>query len=213
MDRVHARAYALVGRHDRAALYRDGADRPAPLPLERKVYLAEATADAADARDRVRRELQERGYYVLPDRELPLRMPEFEESVAEHLARCALSVHFVGASYGIIPEGEEERSVVRLQAELAARRAAEDPAFARLIWMPQGLEPKGERQASFVSELHSRLGGRAELLQTSVEDLKLRVLEKLNPKPAAQTSGDNDVKSVYLVCDDRDAEEVAPIEQ
>lgn len=190
---------------------------PSDLPLEKKVYLAEATADVADERDRIRRELQQRGYYVLPDRELPLRMPDFEREVREHLSRCALAVHFVGASYGIIPEGEEERSILRLQEELAAERAAADPTFARLVWMPQGLQPTGARQLRFVEELQTRPGAGAELMQTSIEDLKLRVLEKLNPapKPSVQPTngqGGDDVKSVYLICDNRDTGEVMPIE-
>lgn len=33
MDRVHARAYALVGRADRAALYRNGSPAAAVVPV------------------------------------------------------------------------------------------------------------------------------------------------------------------------------------
>jgi TIR domain len=177
------------------------------------VYLATTTSDVADERDQVRRELQQRGYQVLPDRELPLRAPEFQEQVRELLGRAAVSVHLVGASYGLIPEGEEERSVICLQDELAAERGAADPSFARLVWMPAGLAPAGNRQKQFVENLQSRLGAGAELLQTSVEDLKLRVLEKLNPAPKHAPAAEGDVKSVYLVCDDRDTEDVAPLEE
>ncbi|HEV3467727.1 MAG TPA: toll/interleukin-1 receptor domain-containing protein [Pyrinomonadaceae bacterium] len=200
---------ALKGAGAQAAGARAATAAPA---AGKTVYLATTTSDVSAERDRIRRELQERGYGVLPDRELPLRAPEFEPVVRADLARSDLSVHLVGANYGLIPEGEEERSVVRWQEELAAERGAADPAFTRLIWVPPGLEPAGVRQRAFVGELQTRLGAGAELLQTTVEDLKLRVLEKLNPAPKpAPTPGD--VKSVYLVCDDRDTEEVAPIEE
>jgi hypothetical protein len=185
------------------------------LPLEKKVYLAETTSDVTAERDRIRRELQQRGYYVLPDRELPRRASEFEEAVREALARCVLSVHVVGSTYGLVPEGEEERSVVRWQEELAAERAASDKDFARIIWMPPGLEPQGKRHSAFVEELQTKLGAGAELLQTSVEDLKLRVLEKLKPKPApvsTQSEETNGVKQVYLICDNRDVDDVKPVE-
>jgi hypothetical protein len=188
------------------------------LPLEKKIYLAETTADVTPERERIRRELQQRGYYVLPDRELPRRAPEFEEAARDALARCTLSVQLVGASYGLIPEGEEERSTVRWQHELAAARAAADPSFARLIWMPPGLSPQGARHRAFVEELNTTLGAGAELLQTSVEDLKLRVLEKLKPSakavPAAAAQSDeaNGIRQVYLICDNRDVDEVQPIE-
>jgi hypothetical protein len=188
------------------------------LPLERKVYLAETTGDVSAERDRIRRELQQRGFQVLPDRELSLREPDFSEAVREYLSRCSMSVHLVGATYGAIPEGEEERSIIQLQEELAAARAAADSDFARLIWMPMGLEPKGGRHQRFVERLNTGLGAGAELLQTSVEDLKLRVLEKLSPKPkpsVTQTSGGGSSggsKSVYLICDNRDLADVTPIE-
>jgi hypothetical protein len=177
------------------------------------VYLATTTSDVADEREMVRRELQQRGYQVLPDRELPLRAPELQEQVREMLARSAVSVHLVGASYGVIPEGEEERSVITIQEELAAQRAAADPTFTRLVWMPAGLAPTGNRQQQFVQQLQTLLGAGAELLQTTVEDLKLRVFEKLNPAPRpAPAAAEGDVKSVYLVCDERDTEDVAPLE-
>ncbi len=189
------------------------------LPLEKKVYLAETTADVMPERDRIRRELQQRGYYVLPDRELPKHADEFERKVAEHLSRCALSVQLVGSTYGLIPEGEEERSIIRMQEELAARRASEDASFSRLIWMPPGLEPQGNRHRAFVEALHTSLGAGAELLQTSVEDLKLRVIEKLTQRTttaARQTNGNSDEdggpRAVYLICDNRDVGDVMPIE-
>jgi hypothetical protein len=188
------------------------------LPLEKKVYLAETTADVTPERDRIRRELQQRGYYVLPDRELPRHAEEFERKVAEHLSRCALSVQLVGSTYGLIPEGEEERSIIRIQEELAARRASEDASFSRLIWMPPGLEPQGNRHRAFVEALNTSLGAGAELLQTSVEDLKMRVVEKLTKRaeaPAKQPNGNGDAegpRAVYLICDNRDVGDVMPIE-
>ncbi|MDT7779932.1 MAG: hypothetical protein QOC99_2444, partial [Acidobacteriota bacterium] len=52
-----------------------------------------------------------------------------------------------------------------------------------------------------------------------IEDLKLRVLEKLKPPAkavapaaAAQTDEANAVRQVYLICDNRDMDEVVPIE-
>ncbi|MDT7778106.1 MAG: hypothetical protein QOC99_618, partial [Acidobacteriota bacterium] len=185
-----------------------GGEEESALPLEKKIYLAETTGDVSAERDRIRRELQQRGYYVLPDRELPRTAPEFEAAVREALARCAMSIHLIGAVSAPPPEGEEERSTVRWQHELAAERAANDPSFTRLIWMPPGLSPQGARHSAFVKELHTTLGAGAELLQTSIEDLKLRVLEKLKPPAkavapaaAAQTDEANAVRQVYLICD------------
>ena len=168
-------------------------------------------------RERIRRELQQRGYYVLPDRELPRKAHEFEAVVREALSRCVMSIHLIGAPSPPIPEGEEERSTARWQHELAAARAASETGFSRLIWMPPGLTPQGKRHQAFVEELHTTLSAGAELLQTSDEDLKLRVLEKLAPpaKPAApppSAGEENGVRQVYLMCDNSDVDDVMPIE-
>lgn len=193
------------------------------LPLAKKVYLAETTNDLSAERDRIRLELQQRNFYVLPDERLPNHAREFEPAVREHLSRCALSVHFVGAEYGTILEGEEERSIVRWQEELAAERARDDAEFTRLIWIPKDLQAKGTRQPRYIEQLRTGLG--AELLETSIEALKTRVLEKLIPPPkpvvaapaaaatAAAGAGADEIKSVYLICDNRDLGEVAPLEE
>jgi hypothetical protein len=188
---------------------------PKALPLSKMVYLAETTDDLTTTRDRIRRELLQREYYVLPDSDLPRSASRLQASAREHLERCALSVHLIGGSYGFIPEGEEERSAIRLQEELAARRAAADPSFSRLLWMPMGLVANGARQTAYVEELQTRLAAGAELLQTSVEDLKTRIMEKLEPasKPAAETASDGGATSVYLICDNRDSREAEPIEE
>ena len=192
-----------------------GGEDEGALPLEKKVYLAETTDDVTPVRERIRRELQQRGFYVLPDRELPRKAGEFEAAVRDALARCVMSIQLVGALPAPIPEGEEERSAARWQHELAAARAAEDPAFTRLVWMPPGLAPQGKRHSAFVAELHTTLGAGAELLQTSDEDLKQRVLEKLAPpaKAAPPAAAEEDgVRKVYLMCDNGDKEAVRPID-
>jgi len=193
--------------------------QPVPPP-SKLVYLAETTSDLADDRELVRDELQQRGYSVLPEHKLPLEgIKQTQAAVRSDLARCALCVHLVGARYGSTPE-DDPRSVVRLQEELATERAAADPAFLRLIWMPPGLstpalEISDERQKSFITQLQNRVTAGAELLQTSIEDLKTRVIEKLNPatKTTARVDHRSKLKQVYLICENRDRSLVRPIRE
>jgi hypothetical protein len=121
--------------------------------------------------------------------------------------------------YGSTPE-DDARSVVRIQEELAAERGAADPAFLRLLWMPPGLstpalEITDQRQKSFITELQNRVTAGAELLQTSVEDLKSRIVEKLNPpaKTPARVDRHSKLKQVYLICENRDRSLVRPIKE
>lgn len=193
---------------------------PNGADIAKLVYLAETTSDLTNEREAVRDELRQRGHGVLPDQKLPVvEIKQTEEAVRADLSRCALSVHLVGKRYGSTPE-DDARSVVRIQEELAAERAAADPAFLRLLWMPPGLstpalEIADERQKSFIAELQTRVTARAELLQTSVEDLKTRIIEKLNPPAITPTRAGchSKLKQVYLICENQDRSPVRPLKE
>src|SRR5258707_41852 len=197
-----------------------GAVAPHGATTAKLVYLAETTSDLAKERELVRDELRQRGHGVLPEQKLPLEeLKQTEEAVRADLERCALSVHLVGTRYGSTPE-DDARSIVRIQEELADAHGASNPAFLRLLWMPPGLstfagEISDQRQKSFIAELQTRVTTGAELLQTSVENLKTRIVEKLNP-PAMTTARDGrraKLKQVYLICENRDLSLVRPIKQ
>jgi hypothetical protein len=139
-----------------------------------------------------------------------------EIAIRAALARCALSVHLVGTRYGSTPE-DDARSVVRIQEQLAAEHGEANPEFMRLVWMPENLkaiEITDERQKAYVSELQTRITAGAELLQTSVDDLKTRILEKLDPsaKTPTRPRRHSKVKKVYLIREERDHELAKPIE-
>ena len=184
------------------------------------VYLAETTSDLNKERELVRDELRQRGYGVLPDEKLPAaELQLIQDAVNQSLARCVLSVHLIGKRYGSTPE-DNPRSLVCIQDDLAAQRTAKDPNFSRLLWMPQGLmtpalEITDERQKEFVTALQNRVGERAELLQTTIEDLKTRIIEKLNPlsKQAAAKPTRSKLKQVYLICENRDRSFIRPIKE
>jgi hypothetical protein len=189
------------------------------LPLAKKVYLAETTPELNVERDRIKRELQQNNYYVLPDSPLP-RNQNLEGTVREYLSRCVLSIHLIGARFeqtvetgktsDMPHEGAPPPPVVQLQAEIAAERANSGEEFSRLIWLPPGLQTEDSRQQSFIKELQDNIGVGSELLQTSLEDLKLRIIQKLNSAPKAGPSDQQ--SSVYLIYDNRDAGEVKPID-
>jgi hypothetical protein len=204
-----------------ANAHADGAAAtPATAAPSKFVFLAETTGDLAREREALRDELRQRGYGVLPGQRLPLDERRLtEEAVRSDLARCPLSVHMVGARYGSTPE-DDPASVVQIQERLAAERGAADPSFQRLLWMPPGLgtpalEVSDARQKSFIETIQAGLTAGAELLQTTVEDLKTRAVEKLTAKPpaAAPAARGRRLKQVYLICENRDREFIRPIKQ
>lgn len=174
------------------------------------VYLAETTSDLNVERDKIKRELQSRGYTVLPDQPLPLDMAHFEKVVRECLNKSQLSVHLIGANYGVIPEASE-RSVAFLQNELAAERCR-GSNFSRIIWMPPGLDANETRQQQFITYLCEEPTAQhgAEVLQTSIEDLKTVIQDKLTaPIEAKQrflVDSPDSPRRVYLINDAQDEE-------
>lgn len=194
--------------------------QPTNGAAQKFVYLAETSSDLTQERELVRDELRQRGYGVLPEEKLPTtELGQTEAAVVAALERSVLSVHMIGKRYGSTPE-DDARSVVAIQENLAAQRSANDSSFSRLLWMPQGLmtaamEVSDERQQAFITAIQNRVSAGAELLQTSVEDLKTRIVEKLTPpaKTTANPSPRSKLKQVYLICENRDRSLVRPIKE
>jgi len=186
------------------------------------VYLAETSFDLSPQRDNIKRELQERGHVVMPDRPLPLNGPQLQQAVRDYLQNSKLSIHLIGANYGVIPEAAD-RSVVCLQNDLAAERSAGN-SFSRLIWLPEGLESQEDRQRQFIDFLKTDSTAQqgADVLQTSIEELKTYIQDKLRPKPKAHASNGNGNGNsngkhsgpvhVYVICDQQDYGSIAPLE-
>ena len=171
---------------------------PAPPADRIAVYVAETTRELADQLRDIRRELTAKGYTVLPEGDLPRQAEEYEMEVRKNLELAAISVHLIGAKYGLIPEGET-RSIVRIQHDLAMERNA-DPDFVRLVWMPADLEPAEENQRKFVEFLRTdpKAQEGAEIMETKFDDLKTAMHDKIaaikrlreRPKPPSPAGGE-----------------------
>jgi hypothetical protein len=190
----------------------------AETSTETTIYLAETSYDLRSERDRIKRELQRRGHTVLPDKQFPLYAPEFKEEVKQELQRCKLSIHLIGQNYGTVPDAGQQ-SIVAIQNELAAERSQRDSSFLRLVWMPVGLEAKveDERQQQFINYLQCDPDAQhgAEVLQTTLEEFKSFILEKLKPKPSEPSPPtiSSGLVRIYLVCHRQDLQAVAPLEK
>jgi hypothetical protein len=192
------------------------------------VYVAETTSDLDREARQIKRDLKARSYVVLPAGDLPYRAKQFREKVEESLKRSVLSVHLIGKEYGVIPEGETEKSNVWLQDDLAKERGA-DPDFVRLIWMPGNLKSSDPRQQRFIQYLREDSGAQkgADVLETGLEDLKTTLQEKLGeiqekqerkarqkdiPKPRSGPAPTTSIRNpeeplrIYVICDQLDEE-------
>jgi len=190
---------------------------PIPVSLTRSqgtVYLAQTTRDLTSERDQIKRELQNRGFNILPAEELPFISPNYEEAVRECVGQAKLSVHLIGGRYGIVPEGAGTRSIVRLQNEIASERKS-DEAFSRLVWMPVGLTPQEEVQVQFIEHLRTDAATQqgAELLQTPLQELKELIQLRLtsNGHKTKEPPPSEGPPKIYLIFDKRDFESVVAL--
>ena len=181
---LDAMSDSKLGTHEHATLV---------APSGITVYLAETTFDLAPERERLRRELEQFGHTVLPER--PLRpSSDYPDQVKENLAQARLSVHLIGKSYGVIPEGHD-RSVIDLQYESAGSEAAARPEFVRLPWMAPDLESLDPRL--------ERVRDDPRLLVASLESLKTAIGDLLAPKRPPKPSDQS--RWLYILSDARDA--------
>ncbi|MEP7341426.1 MAG: toll/interleukin-1 receptor domain-containing protein [Acidobacteriota bacterium] len=170
------------------------------------VYLAETTKDLANERELVRSELVQFNYRVLPHQPLPHDFDQLREAIHDHLQQSKLSIHLVGANYGMIPE-DEDRSIPHIQYDLACGLAA-DGRLEQIVWSPSDLTPNG-RQQQFVTNLKNTS---PDYLQMKLEDLKTIILKKLQPvEPDLWEDHDTAPLNVCLYHHQQDLDSVKPL--
>ncbi len=184
------------------------------------VYVAPPSSDRKEEYELIRRELLARGYTVLPNCPLPLESEELRQVVLAALEQASLSIHIVGCRYGVVPEGTD-RSLVEIQNRLAAEQSVLRP-LERILWIPLGLATDDPRQQSLIESLRTDpqvLGGAA-LLETSLEELKAVVLDRLEQqRRTAKAAGTAPSTApaeegplwIYLMHTPRDAGDVAAL--
>ncbi|HAI83311.1 MAG TPA: hypothetical protein DCL43_06570, partial [Chitinophagaceae bacterium] len=192
-----------------------------------KVYLAESSYDTQDFRNSIKRELQDAGCYILPDKQLPLIAPALQSEVKHFIEQADVAIHIVGSGYGVVPEGIQQ-SIVEVQNSIASAQSSV-VNLPRLIWVPEGTEPSDDRQIAFVEKLNLGKEGvaGADLVYGDQEDFKGIVLDKLKKlqeppppvvviEPQHSDASTRTTKSgggiVYLICDMQDVDTIKPLE-
>jgi TIR domain len=190
-----------------------------PATPKATIYLAECSYDRKETREILVGDLQRHGYTVLPDQQLPQDEADYVAAVERLLARCTLSVHLVGGSYGAVPDGPSQKSVVVMQNELAVQKS-KSGALLRVIWLPEGTHSEQAPQQAFIEALHQDAEAQfgADLITGDLEALKASIhttlakLAKPEPKPpeAPSTAGEC-AKLVYLICNEKDRKATVPV--
>jgi hypothetical protein len=196
------------------------ANKPAEAPAtttatsKPAIYLAECSFDRRSAREALESELRLHGYPVLPDIQLPKSEEEYLAAVRSLLDRCDLSIHLIGAKYGVVPDGPSEKSVTILQNELAIERHKRD-GLRRIISLPEGTKSESAAQQEFIERLlkDAELQAGADLVTGEIEELKgvvhacLEKMQKPEPLPVERQGS----RLIYVLCDERDRQATIPL--
>jgi hypothetical protein len=193
-------------------------ERTVPATARPTVYLAECSYDRREARDMLESDLRLHGYTVVPEHPLPREEADYVAAVERILADCALSIHLVGESYGAVPDGPSQQSLVMLQNELAVQRS-KSGALARVIWLREGTISAHAQQQAFIAALHQDAEAQygADLITGDLEACKAAIhaaLKKLEkPERAKPPEPDSAGGStlIYLLCDEKDRKATVPL--
>lgn len=151
---------------------------------KKKIYLAETTYDLQIYRDNLSRELQEGGFIVLPNKNLPVVFDKYTAEVESCLSQSLLSVHLISATnYAAQPEGTN-KSTVMIQNELAAEKS-DSNNLSRLIWIPPAASNAVanpallEQQQAFINQVRTNADYQkgADILEGQLEELKQSIFD------------------------------------
>jgi hypothetical protein len=176
------------------------------------VFLAWTSSDLSEERETLRRELEARSYRVVPADAPPIDAAGLRASVVDALREAKVAIHLIGAVKGFVPEGETS-SVVEIQCDEAVSLAS---GAQSIVWLATTETPRDPQLSLLIDRLQTQspgIGGLDVLANQSLEDLKTLVLDRLSPvAKAAPEIVKTAAPLVYLICDQLDRADVAPIE-
>lgn len=144
-----------------------------------KVFIANVGPELQQERERLRTDLRQRGFLVVPENEYLWNADDHRERITRDLGEALLCIHLVQRQASIEPLTPAR---ARLQLELAHAEMKQRGRPAPLVW----IQPAAETDAStrsLMDYIESDLANEGvDYLQGSLEDLKTLMLDKL-PKP------------------------------
>ena len=189
------------------------------------IFVSESGADLISQRDSIKRELQRNGFRVLPEKNMPKDLDAIMKQVKKDLASSNMSLHLVGSDNGKI-QGTNS-SIVDMQNRMAIEHFNElekmdahtSMNFGRVIWISPELKNLSVKQRLFIENLKkdSESMSKADLLETSIEELKAFMINKIEDGIAQhekEYGNENlDKKVIYLIHERADAEKCKIIEE
>ena len=170
-----------------------------------KVFIANVGPELLQERERLRTDLRQRGFLVVPERETLWNADDHRALIARDLGDALLCVHLVQRSASIEPLTPAR---TRLQLELAHAEMRQRGRPAPLVWIQPApdTDTSSRKLIDFIENDLANQG--VDYLQGSLEDLKTLLLDKL-PKPAAKAQAKP--REVALLVEEGDLADIGPL--
>ena len=170
-----------------------------------KVFIANVGPELLQERERLRTDLRQRGFLVVPEHEYLWNADDHRERIARDLGEALLCIHLVQRQASIEPLTPAR---TRLQLELAHADMKQRGRPAPLVWIQPAAETDTTTR-SLVDYIESDLANEGvDYLQGSLEDLKTLMLDKL-PKPTPKTPPKP--REVAVLVEDGDLADLGPL--
>jgi hypothetical protein len=145
-----------------------------------KVFIAGVSPELQLERERLRSDLLQRGYLVVPEQEYLWNSDDHRARITRDLESARLCIHLVGCTASIEPTAPLRATLQIELAHEAMKRAARP---APMVW----IKPASEIDASvreLLDYIKSDLADRGvEYSQGGLEDFKTQIYDKLPPAP------------------------------
>ena len=172
-----------------------------------KVFLASVGPELLQERERLRADLRQRGFIVVPEHEYLWNADDHREKIERDLADALLSVHLVSRNASIEPL-TASRSRLQLQLAQAAMAARQRPP--PLVWI-QSAEATDASAKDLVDYIETDLANAGvDYLTGGLEDLKTLVIDRL-PKPAPEAPPK--AREVALLIEEGDIADAGPLRE
>jgi hypothetical protein len=146
------------------------------------VYLARVGPELQAERAKLRSDLQQRGYLVVPECEYLWNATDFHEKIADDLNAAQLCVHQVARTPSIDPNTAER---ARLQLDLATQTMKSKGKSLPLVWIQPASETD-ESARALIDYIEQELSNEGvEYSQENLEDFKTQIYDKLPRRTAA----------------------------
>ena len=170
-----------------------------------KVFIARVGPELLQERERLRSDLRQRGFLVVPENEYLWNADDHRQRITNDLADALLCIHLVSRAESIEPLTPARD---RLQLQLAHAEMALRKKPAPLVWLQPAAATAASQQPliDYITQTLADEG--VDYLQGSLEELKTQMLEML-PKPAPQATAKP--PEVAVLVDDADLADLGPL--